>query len=359
MFIRPTQFLKKVEKALTQTGRVALTGVGGIGKTSLAVEIFNHYRDQGTRVLWIAASKEEQIINVFVKIDQKWTGNYVENLESADRERIAESCKKAIEDWNGDCLLVFDDVADLEVARKWFPRTPHARILITTQLSITGDVARAMKVPLLSQEEGAELLLKRAGRLQLDQTLDECAPADREAALQLAGKSLLGGLPLALTSAGAYMEEEALSPAQFLALYEPRRAEILSHIPRVQRRKHPSVLTTVTMAFDRLGETQAGAASTPAGILAQFCAYLAPEPAPERLFETKAFQELIRTHSSLPAGKMADAVRKAIQRAADYSLLQREADKSGDTSVNTAAVHHIVQECLQLLQEQGYAGMLE
>ena len=57
----------------------------------------------------------------------------------------------------------------------------------------------------MAPEEGALLLLRRAGVISKDAVLADAGSADRQFALQLSRE--LGGLPLALDQAGAFIEE--------------------------------------------------------------------------------------------------------------------------------------------------------
>src|SRR5207245_519901 len=75
----------------------------------------------------------------------------------------------------------------------------------------------SVTLPPLSPQEGAELLLRRAGCLTP-------SPEDQEAAVILAGPEGLKGLPFALELAGAVMQAQNLASAEYLSLIRRERA---------------------------------------------------------------------------------------------------------------------------------------
>jgi hypothetical protein len=94
---------------------------------------------------------------------------------------------------------------------------------------------------------------------------------DREAAAELAAE--LGGLPLALEQAAAYIQAAGMTLAGYLALFRDRRADLLA---RGEAAGHPeTVFATLRLALSRL-EAEAPAA---AGLL-RLLASLAPESVP-------------------------------------------------------------------------------
>jgi len=98
--------------------------------------------------------------------------------------------------------------------------------------------------------------------------------ADRRAALELAG--VLGGLPLALEQAAAYVQASGESLAGYLALYRQRRPEMLA---RGEPTGYPeTVATTWRLAFEDLQQAAPGAAG-----LLRLLAFCAPETIPLRL----------------------------------------------------------------------------
>ena len=124
---------------------------------------------------------------------------------------------------------------------------------------------QALDVPVLDREVAAGFLVNRTG------------DADRAAAGELAEG--LGGLPLALEQAAAYMQATGTTLAGYLPLFRSRQADLLT---RGEAAGHPAdVAATLGLALSRLAEEAPAAAG-----LARLLAFLAPEPVPLALLLT-------------------------------------------------------------------------
>ena len=131
-------------------------------------------------------------------------------------------------------------------------------MLITSQ-SAVWPPGQAVQVPVLGTEVAAVFLVNRTG------------DPDSQAAAALAAE--LGGLPLALEQAAAYIQATATTLAGYLSVFRDRRADLLA---RGEAAGHPAdVAATLGLALSRL-EAEAPAA---AGLL-RLLACLAPEPVP-------------------------------------------------------------------------------
>ena len=130
-------------------------------------------------------------------------------------------------------------------------------MLITTQNQIWPP-GQALDVPVLDPEVAADFLVDRTG------------DADRVAARELAG--VLGGLPLALEQAAAYMQATGTTLARYLLLFRDRQADLLA---RGEVAGHPDVAATLGLALSRLADEAPAAAG-----LVRLLAFLAPEPVP-------------------------------------------------------------------------------
>ena len=110
-------------------------------------------------------------------------------------------------------LLVFDNVTDRASVEPFVPPAGPGRVLITTQ-NQHWPPGQALEVPVLDAEVAAEFLVNRTG------------DPDRAAARELAG--VLGGLPLALEQAAAYMQATGTTLAGYLPLFRDRQADLLA-----------------------------------------------------------------------------------------------------------------------------------
>ena len=141
------------------------------------------------------------------------------------------------------------------------PPAGPGRVLITSRNQIWPP-GQALDVPVLDPQVAAEFLVSRTG------------DPDQQAALELAGE--LGGLPLALEQAAAYIQASGDSLAGYLALFRQRRADMLG---RGEPTGYPeTVATTWSLAFEDLQQAAPGAAG-----LLRLLAFCAPEAIPLRL----------------------------------------------------------------------------
>jgi hypothetical protein len=200
----------------------AISGLGGIGKTQLVIEYAYRYGQEYQAVLWTQADTTEALNASYAGIAELLQ---LPQKDAQEQEMIVQ----AVKGWLGrttDWLLILDNADDLSLVQPFLPTVYPGHLVLTTRAQITGKVARRLEVDILKQEMGALLLLRRSGVITLDGALDSASPFDRTIAMKLAQE--LGGLPLALDQAGAYIEETQCSLVDYEQLYQTRRAELLA-----------------------------------------------------------------------------------------------------------------------------------
>jgi|GEM_PF-2495268 len=173
--------------ALTQ----AISGLGGVGKTQLAVEYAYRHSSKFKFVWWLQAETEVSLINSLTQLATEL--ELPESSQSEQNITIA-----ALLRWlenNEGWLLIYDNVNDPNQIQNLSPRK-GGQIIITSRFTNWRGVAQTLSVNIWSEIEAVEFLLKRTGQ------------NDKEEAGKLAEE--LGYLPLALEHAGAYLAENAL-----------------------------------------------------------------------------------------------------------------------------------------------------
>ena len=223
-------------------GVVALTGLGGAGKTSVAVE-YAHRQLAGCAVVWQLAAQEPAALAAGF-------GELAARLAAGDGAGDPVAAVHAALARRGDWLLVFDNVPDPTAVRDLLPPAGHGRVVITSQHGFWPG-RQQLEVPVLGRDVAAEFLLARTS-----------APsADKRVAGELAGE--LGGLPLALEQAAAYMQASGRSVGGYLGMFRAGQAELLSRGEAAGYDKQ--VATTWSLAFAALGPDRPGGQAAAAG----------------------------------------------------------------------------------------------
>lgn len=304
-------------QAIVQEQR-ALYGLGGIGKTRLAVEYAWRFGSRYKAALFVRADSPESLKNglaslaVFLGLPQR----------QAQDETV-----QTVLLWlqaNPNWLLILDNVDTKEAQRAVLailPRLTHGHVLVTSRLRGWPKTVNKQELDTVSLEEARAFLLKRTEG-------ERRAAADDEAqACELAEK--LDGLPLALEQAGAYISYMRLSFAEYLKVWDEERARVLDWHDEAMG--YPaSVAATWKTSFDRLQPT--------AATLLRLMAFLAPEPIPEEMFEAER-ETLKEAVSLLSSQEDRGTVREALAELESYSLISREG--------STCTVHRVVQEVVQ------------
>jgi hypothetical protein len=235
---------------------VALYGLGGAGKTSVAVE-YAHRHLAEVGVAWqLAAENRTVLADGFGQLAAQLGARDV-----ADTRDPVASVHGVLAAFPDEWLLIFDNAPDRASVEAFLPPAGPGRVLITSQ-SALWFLGQALEVPVLDTEVAAGFLADRTG------------DPDRQAAVGLA--DMLDGLPLALEQAAAYTQAIGGNLSGYLALFRQRRVELLARGEPAGYSK--TVASTWVLVFDRLRQTDAVAVG-----LLRLLAFCAPEAIPLRL----------------------------------------------------------------------------
>ncbi|MFT4926538.1 MAG: tetratricopeptide (TPR) repeat protein, partial [Phenylobacterium sp.] len=174
----------------------AFKGIGGLGKTQLAIEYAYRYKDDYPKgVIWITADQEisPQLIQI-AKAGQ-WIS------PQSEHKVILDAAIKRITSYS-DCLVIFDNVDELNQIQPYLPTVsanPH--LLITSRVAIRGFTA--IELALLTPAQGLELLFKEAVRDPSTTSAEQITAAEI-----ICGE--LSYLPLAIEIAGAYLKSRTI-----------------------------------------------------------------------------------------------------------------------------------------------------
>ncbi len=311
--------------AIVQPG--VIHGLGGIGKTRLAVEhAWRSTERYPDGIFFVAAESPERLRASLAALAVPDLLVLPERRLSEEEEVVGAVLRRLRQ--RGGWLMILDnaDTAEASAAvEALVPRLDRGRVLITSRWTSWGREVREQPLKLLEVEAAYCYLLDAAERRQ--------RRGDDEAEAQRLAK-LLGGLPLALEQAAAYVERYRLSFAAYLEEWQAERERVLEWFD--ERRMHYPAPVAVTWqrTFSRL--------SPGAQTILRLASQLSPEPIPEGIFEhgkeivaeagTALCEELSRKDESV-------ALRDALAELADTSLAGREG--------GAFTVHPVVQEVVR------------
>ena len=309
--------------ALTQ----AISGLGGIGKTQLAVEYAYRNRDKYQAIFWTTATTYETLFADFVALAELLD---LPEKDAQDQTITVHTVIHWLES-HSQWLLIIDNADDLELTRDFLPTGGKGHIILTTRSQETGAVAQALEVPKLAPDDEAVLLLHRAKIIPLDASLADASEENQSDARAIA--HLLDGLPLAIDQAGAYIEKMQCSLADYRGRYQQARASLLKERGRLFSVHPESVTTTFSLSFQKVQQVNPAAAD-----LLRFFAFLSPEAIPIDLCSEGAPElgKLLKHTATNP-----QRLDEALSILYSYSLVRR------DAPTNTLYIHRLVQAVLQ------------
>lgn len=259
-FVSRQDEITKLEELLAmQDGprRVAIAGLGGIGKTQVAIELVYRIRDQDKKcsVFWLPCTSHAIIEQAFLNIAETL------GLHDTKPAEVKEQIKTYLRsECAGKWLLVFDNADDAEM---WLA---------------ANDTAPALEDMLPQSEQGRILFTTRNRKLAMKLALFNIISIpdiDKDTAIQILGKTLadkdllkinitaaslleqLAYLPLAITQASAYVVENSISLSDYLALLQEQEQDAVDlsedfRDPGRYKEIQNSVITTWLISFKQI-----------------------------------------------------------------------------------------------------------
>lgn len=317
-FIGRERLLTEVRKTLTSGQNavlMAMIGLGGVGKTQLAVEYAYRHVAGYTLVWWIRSEETATLAADYASLA---TELQLLEREAVDKHEVISAVRRHLQharDW----LLIFDNAQQPEDIADYLPRGATGHVLITSRNPNWGSVAKPVKVTVMARDESMAFLRKRTGQ------------RDETAVGQLAEE--LGHLPLALAQAAAYVEQTGKSLTGYLQLFRAEQWEMLNRgKPSIQ--EHATVATTWEISFKQVRQASPAAAG-----MISLIAYLAPEQIPLGILKAGA-EYLPQTLAA--AARNSVQLDEAVAALRRYSLVEvREEILSVHRLVQTVVRNHL------------------
>jgi len=261
-FTGRSELLQSLRSALNSGKPAAVTqavhGLGGVGKTQLAVEYAYRHASDYNLVWWLRSEDPATLAGDYARLAEPLD---LPLKDDKDQGRVVRAVRSWLESNKG-WLLIFDHVEQPEDLREYLPQTPHGHVIVTSRNPGWHGIGEALPVGVLTREQAIQLLLRRSGGKE----------SDRDAATKLAEE--LGDLPLALDQAAAYVGEADATLDYYLGLLQTHRRKVLAREGATQ--EYPaSVATTWEISFQRLEQESPAAAE-----LLNLCGFLAPDAIP-------------------------------------------------------------------------------
>lgn len=294
----------------------ALHGMGGVGKSQIAIEYVYRHSHEYNVIWWIPAEHESLILGSLTDLARSLKLNVGTQANTAV-PAVQEALRTGYpyDNW----LLVFDNAESIETVRSYFPTGGPGKIIITSRNREWERVASPLTVDVFRREESIALLQRRARDLSIPEA-DSLAEA-------------LGDLPLAVEQAAAWHAATGMPVAEYLDLLARRQPGILELDPS------PDYPIPVAAAWDisleRLAQENPAARE-----LLQICACMAPEPVPLNLLRGSRNVEISERLD--PVLRNPVALARATRELSKLSLVRL------DHRSNTLQMHRLMQTVLSV-----------
>ncbi|WP_042403751.1 FxSxx-COOH system tetratricopeptide repeat protein [Streptacidiphilus carbonis] len=293
-----------------------LYGLGGVGKTQVALEYAHRFMADYDLVWWVDAEQSDQVMlslaELAGKLDLRPGDNVAEAAEAA-REALRQGTR--VDRW----LLIFDNADRPSEIARFLPGGP-GHVLITSRNQAWTGQAEPLPVDVFTRQESVEHLRRRNTGLSR-------SDADRVA-------DAVGDLPLAVEIAAAWLETTGTPVSSYIAELQDEAVKALTttqqEIPDYPRR----FSATWNVSIARLRER-----SPAANRLLQLCAYFSADPiAIGLIYNDQMLRSLVSLDPELQESVMLGKVVQAITR---YGLAKV------DSNSRTFQVHRMVQAVIR------------
>ena len=294
---------------------VALHGLGGVGKTQLAREYAHRFSADYDLVWWITAESTEFIDEALAELARRLRLPGTGESSTEDSAAVREALRRGEA---GHWLLIYDNATDPAQLKPFMPSGTSGHVLITSRDKAWAQQAVPLEVDVFTRPESVEHLTRTVPGLDVQ---DAAEIAD-----------LVGHLPLAVESAGAWLASTGHPVSQYIDRLRNQITEVLATPPE----DYPvSVAATWNIAMEELERRRPAAAW-----LLELCAFMNPDGiSTTRLIYSNAMLETLREYdqSLVDIGMIGTVVAEPVR----LSLLQL------DQVARELRIHRLVQSVIR------------
>lgn len=327
--------LTVISKALAGAKPVVMHGLGGVGKTQLALKYAHRNREFYDVVWWIRA---EEVSTVRADLAQLAVSLGLVNDGLSFETKIT-----LLNQWffeNDSWLLIFDNAVSPKDIGQYLPASTKGKVLLTSVNGFWSSIAKPVKIEVWQMSESVEFLQTR---------LEDAEKVSLEQASELT--NLLGHLPLALEQAAAYIEQTRCGIDEYIRRFRTMREELWG-VEKAPLTYKKTVATTWNISMEKLRQESPDAAD-----LLNFIAFLAPNDIPLSLLEDGASDFPNNLPSALKTRLSSEQLVLALAR---YSLIDEQNEVFAGEPDKMLSVHRLVQTVVRdQLGPEGAASFLE
>ncbi|MBE1584427.1 tetratricopeptide repeat protein [Nonomuraea angiospora] len=277
LFVGRANELAELDAVLQTGGEVvvaAVHGLGGVGKSTLAVSYARAQARRRNPVWWITADSPTAVQAGLAALTVALQPELTAALPLEALAEWACGWLAAHDGW----LLVLDDVTDPADVTPLLGRTLAGQVLVTSRLGQGWHrlSAHVVRLDVLSEAEAVDLVTQITSGLSPAADAGAHEPEGLEGMRELVRE--LGCLPLAIEQAGAYLHQVRLSPRAYLDLLVERPAVMYGRAARGSDAER-TIARIWRLTLDRLTDTPL------AGQLLRILAWYGAEPIPRTLLD--------------------------------------------------------------------------
>jgi hypothetical protein len=345
----------------TVAARCTLTGLSGIGKTSLAASYILDRADVYNAIFWADAESEQTLVSSFERFF-----NYLHEDEAqsvpADPSRLRDAVHTRLSQASGPWLMILDNCADSRLAEFWAPVSgPGHVIMTTTDSSRPPKAGTNIEIGTMDVTQATTLL-----SLRLTQFHKKGQPTElrlRRLAIELEC------WPLALELAAAYLHGSGLGIDGIPEYIRMLKMRSLGHYRSVPADYPRTLIQAISLCLERIdekaspGEHQEIAAAVAINII-KLAAYMASQRIPVYLLMStlevdpganafEGIQPVIIDDSECPAAEVVTVLRSESLISLDEPLPFGGLDENHDHRLDqTISVNTVLQEVIRAWLDQ-------